>query len=45
MVEALLHEAEEVLGRAEGGLDTQLLQNQLLQSCLLGIMDMTGLYL
>ena len=42
MVEALLHEAEEDLGRAEEGLGTQLLQSQWPQSYHLGIMDMIG---
>ena len=42
---ALFQEAEEVLGRAEEGLATLLLQNQSPQTCRLGIMDMTGLLL
>ena len=45
MVEAaLLHEeeVEEVMGRAEGVLVTQLLPSKWLQSCHLGIMDMTS---
>ena len=38
----LLEEGEEVLGRAEEVLATQLLQNQWLQGCHLGIMGMTS---
>ena len=38
----LLEEGEEVLGRAEEVLAIQLLQNQWLQSCHLGIMVMTS---
>ena len=41
---ALLHEeeVEEVMGRAEVVLATQHLPSRLLQSCHLGIMDMTS---